>query len=266
MLTRIISGLTMVAIVLAVLFTHSYTPWVTVLFISALTAVAVKEILYNTGIIKNKIIVSGAIVFATAANILYFYMPTLVVPLTVAYVVFIVVGAVIWAEEFTPTCVASAIAFPSVLAYAFSCIYAIYGGYGFVYLFLIANCSAICDAGAYFVGVTLGKHKLCPKISPKKTVEGAVGGIIVSEIVTVVTVFVANIRTELVPLMMITFILCIVGMIGDLFASVIKRAVGIKDYGKLIPGHGGILDRFDSILLIAPVFAHLLRLVEVIRV
>ena len=265
MLTRIISGLTMLAIVLTVLSTHHYTPVVTVLFLALMTAIAIKEILYNTGIIKNKVIVGGAIAFATIANTMYFFSPATVVPLIVAYVVFIVIGAVIWSEEFTPTCVASAIAFPIVLAYAFACIYKVYGGYGFTYLFLIANCSAICDAGAYFVGVTLGKHKLCPKISPKKTVEGAIGGIIISEIVTVVTVFVAGIRSELVPLIIITFVLCIVGMIGDLFASVIKRAVGIKDYGKLIPGHGGILDRFDSILLIAPVFAHLLRLVEVIR-
>ncbi len=265
MLTRIISGIVMIAIVLGVLFTHGLTPIITVLFLAALTAVATKEMLYNTGIIKNKVIASVGVLFAFIVNALYFFLPEAVIFATVIYVLFIVVCAVVWYEEFKPKAVAAAISFPIVLGYAFASIYTVFGGYGLPYLLLVVNCSAICDAGAYFVGVTLGRHKLCPKISPKKTVEGAVGGIVLSEIVTFIIVLVARLEGQLLLLMIITFILCVVGMLGDLFASVIKRTVGIKDYGKLIPGHGGILDRFDSILLIAPVFVQLLKLAEVIK-
>ena len=111
--------------------------------------------------------------------------------------------------------------------------------------------------GAYFVGVTMGKHKLCPEISPKKTIEGAIGGIICSVIFAVIIVFAFGMGDRILPTIILTIPLCIVGMLGDLFASVIKRAVDLKDYGTLIPGHGGILDRLDSMLLLAPVLVAL---------
>ena len=117
---------------------------------------------------------------------------------------------------------------------------------------MLLNFSSICDMGAYFVGVTCGKHKLCPEISPKKTVEGALGGILSSIIISFILTLIFSINKAYV-LIPLTVLFCIIGMLGDLFASVIKRSVGLKDYGNLIPGHGGILDRFDSILLIAPV-------------
>ena len=105
--------------------------------------------------------------------------------------------------------------------------------------------------GAYFTGVTIGKHKLCPNLSPKKTVEGAIGGIVSSVIVTLIITL--CFKTSIILPLILTVPLCILGMAGDLFASAIKRSVGIKDYGKLIPGHGGILDRVDSIIMIVPV-------------
>lgn len=106
--------------------------------------------------------------------------------------------------------------------------------------------------GAYFVGVTCGKHKLCPEISPKKTVEGLLGGFASSLLVAVILCLSFGFNDRLVKTLLLTVPFCTVGVCGDLFASVIKRTVGIKDYGRLIPGHGGVLDRVDSILLIAP--------------
>ena len=143
---------------------------------------------------------------------------------------------------------------PAVLAFGFSCI----GGVinhrdGLYYLLLTLNFSSVCDMGAYFVGSACGKHKLCPEISPKKTVEGAVGGIVSSIVVSVIILLCFGRAAELPLLLLLTIPFCILGMFGDLFASAIKRSVGLKDYSHLIPGHGGILDRFDSILLIAPV-------------
>jgi len=124
------------------------------------------------------------------------------------------------------------------------------GENGIYYLLLLLNFSSVCDMGAYFVGVTLGKHKLCPNLSPKKTVEGAIGGIVSSLVVTAILCLCFHKTMWIMLLLTIPF--CILGMIGDLFASAIKRAVGIKDYGNLIPGHGGVMDRLDSIIMIAP--------------
>lgn len=110
----------------------------------------------------------------------------------------------------------------------------------------------VTDTAAYFSGYFFGKHKLWPEISPKKTREGAVGGILGSVIVsTLVGYFIA-------PGLLIHFIILgvigsVAGQFGDLVASAFKRRLGIKDYGNLIPGHGGILDRFDSILFTGPI-------------
>ena len=107
------------------------------------------------------------------------------------------------------------------------------------------------DVCAYFAGYLFGKHKLCPSISPKKTVEGAIGGVIGSVILSVVfiTIFQPDL---LLHGIVIGFLGSIISQFGDLTASIIKRKIGIKDYGDLIPGHGGVLDRFDSVLFTAP--------------
>jgi len=107
------------------------------------------------------------------------------------------------------------------------------------------------DSMAYFTGYLLGKNKLCPKISPKKTVEGAIGGIIGS--IVLCGLFGYFMAGDLITdCIIIGFAGSIISQFGDLTASVFKRKMGIKDYGNLIPGHGGVLDRFDSVLFTAP--------------
>jgi phosphatidate cytidylyltransferase len=107
------------------------------------------------------------------------------------------------------------------------------------------------DVFAYFTGMAIGRHKLCPKISPKKTVEGSVGGILGSVVLCAAFGWFA-IPGLFVHCIIIGFLGGIVSQFGDLTASIFKRKMGIKDYGSLIPGHGGILDRFDSVLFTAP--------------
>ena len=121
---------------------------------------------------------------------------------------------------------------------------------GKVYVWLIFIIAFMTDIFAYFAGYLFGKHKLIPKVSPKKTVEGSVGGILGSTLVCIVFGYFFEI--DLAVIVFMGFFGSIVAQFGDLFASSIKRYVGIKDYGKLIPGHGGILDRFDSVILVSP--------------
>lgn len=116
------------------------------------------------------------------------------------------------------------------------------------------------DIFAYFAGVTLGKHKLCPKISPKKSIEGSVGGMLGSVILCLV--FSLIFAKELMLHCIIIGILGgAISQFGDLTASIFKRKMGIKDYGNLIPGHGGIMDRFDSVLFTGPMVYYYIILV-----
>ena len=125
-------------------------------------------------------------------------------------------------------------------------------------VWLVVLASWGCDIFAYLFGMLFGKHPFVPKLSPKKSIEGAVGGIIGSVVLGVAYGFIVQKYIPDVRLAPLIFgIICVFGaaasQVGDLAASAIKRKVGIKDYGHLIPGHGGILDRFDSVIMVAPI-------------
>lgn len=127
-------------------------------------------------------------------------------------------------------------------------------------VWLIFLCSWGCDTCAYCVGVLFGKHKMSPILSPKKSVEGAVGGVVGAMLLTAIYCYAIkaafNLQTDsfiILPLVVISGVGALMSMVGDLAASAIKRNFDIKDYGKLIPGHGGVLDRFDSVIITAPI-------------
>ncbi len=130
-------------------------------------------------------------------------------------------------------------------------------GEGFYALLVTLVAAWMSDTGGYFAGRWFGKHKLCPGISPKKTVEGVIGGVVFAVVGQIVLnrVFIHFLGrpVALAPILIASPLLTAVSILGDLSASVIKRDVGIKDYGNLFPGHGGVLDRFDSVLPLAPV-------------
>ncbi len=262
MLTRVISGAVLILIVGGMFVLGGFYPIALAAFIALIASIGVYEILNNTGIIKKKIASLGGSVFAFinvfallsyTKNIFYLFNPVF---FAVLYAVFIVGVALRYNKEFGLSSIAASLSFPMVISYAFSTIATLYTkDNGLFYLLLLINFSSVCDTGAYFTGVLIGKHKLCPNISPKKTIEGAVGGVLWSIACSVILCFAFKKTYLILPLSLATIPFCVVGMFGDLFASVIKRSVNLKDYGKLIPGHGGILDRFDSILLIAPVLS-----------
>ncbi len=121
-----------------------------------------------------------------------------------------------------------------------------------IYLLLITT---ITDTFALFTGSLIGEHKLCPKISPKKTIEGLVGGVLMGTFAA--TAFyntVIHPTMSLVFVIFVTLALCLVGQLGDLVFSSIKRYYEVKDFSELIPGHGGILDRFDSLIFVTMAF------------
>ena len=126
-------------------------------------------------------------------------------------------------------------------------------------VWLIFLCSWGCDTCAYCVGMLIGKHKMAPVLSPKKSIEGAVGGVVGAALLGVI--YAAATHGAMLEYAVICGVGALISMVGDLAASAIKRNQGIKDYGKLIPGHGGILDRFDSVIFTAPVIYYLAKMI-----
>lgn len=282
MKTRIVSGIIMgVVVAAALILGFSVNPLIITAFVAVCAAGAVWELLFKAAGIKSKAANTGAVVFTVlkiiaedkylfqkitalmwessfapnavqrAWQIIWQNAPTI---LSVCYFIFAAVIILSHHDEFDISRIAVFCAMPYLLTYAFSSLTGLISHQNGIYYFvLLLDFSCVCDMGAYFAGVTLGRHKLCPAISPNKTVEGAVGGIVLSLIGTIISVFSFGHTDKLALTLILTVPLCAAGMIGDLFASAIKRSVGLKDYSNLIPGHGGILDRLDSVLLIAPV-------------
>ena len=130
--------------------------------------------------------------------------------------------------------------------------------HGLFLLMLVFIGAWVCDSMAYVVGSLIGRHKLIPEISPKKTIEGAIGGMVSTVIAFLLYGYLVDLFTEgVVPdylvLGILGLLISVVAQLGDLIASLIKREHGVKDYGTLLPGHGGIMDRFDSILAVSTI-------------
>lgn len=129
---------------------------------------------------------------------------------------------------------------------------------GACWLIILTAVTAGSDTGAYVVGSKIGRRKLCPSISPNKTVEGALGGIAGGVIAALALFFLLGVEAALWFVALLAVGLAVVGMLGDLIESVIKRGFGVKDSGTLLGGHGGVLDRIDSLLLAGPVLYYIL--------
>lgn len=132
--------------------------------------------------------------------------------------------------------------------------------HGRAYIFLALIIAWVADMGAYFAGTLFGKHKLCPNVSPKKTVEGLIGGMVCSVLFSLLGAWIyqmvslgdMGLTVVYWQVAIVSLVMSPLTVVGDLICSVIKRQKGIKDYGKLFPGHGGVLDRFDSLIFITP--------------
>ncbi len=141
-----------------------------------------------------------------------------------------------------------------------------FGKMSVAYLALTFMGSWVADSGAYFAGTLCGKHKLCPSISPKKTVEGLIGGAVTNAAAFAIFAAAANhiCKEKVLDILLcaaVGVVCCLLGLLGDLIASLIKRECEIKDYGNIMPGHGGAMDRFDSVIYVAPFMYAVLVLV-----
>ena len=266
MKTRIISAIVGIAIFIVVLAFGFKIPLVLLIALAALNSMAIYEMLNNTGLVTYKpavivACVEGALfVLSLIQSNLYKGVKTAAI-IYAAYFLFISIFALIKHSKINTRGLLSLLFLPFVLGVAFCGMYAMFRSslstYGFNF-FLVFVFAWGADTGAYFAGTFFGKHKIAPEISPKKTVEGCVGGVVTAVLLSVVLALVYkstwNYDVDFLRLCAYAVAFSLVGMVGDLFTSFIKRDCGIKDFGTIMPGHGGVLDRFDSVLFIAPFY------------
>ena len=252
---RVITAIVMVAVMIP-FFIFSWTLAFPVLA-GFLAAVGIFEMQRCIGSVKHYAVSVPTVIAAAGMPFLVRYVKNDVI----GYVFFICFALITYTFAVS---VFSKHRFPVETA-AFSCSTAVYISFGFSalvllrdlehgrYIYLLAFIIPwVTDTFAYFCGRAFGKHKLIPDVSPKKTVEGALGGIALTVIsfavYSLVICRIYNYHTNYLAVAILAVITAIISMIGDLIASLVKRHYGIKDYGKLFPGHGGVMDRFDSII------------------
>lgn len=272
MLKRVVVGI--IAALFAVgMLAIRFTP-VFPLVVAFFAVVASFELLKVIGI-KNKAIHILSLIFAGLIPLYYGFNSYLVgfginIPVTAVLVFYILLMFILMLTDYEHT------KFEDVAAVIVSTIFVPWGfstlimlrdigvtfpgqfdkHYGLFFILLALFCAWLTDSFAYFAGRFFGKHKMAPNISPKKTIEGAVGGALGGVISSVIlfAVFDNCYFTVHVlkywQIILVALVLCVVGMCGDLTASVVKRNFGVKDYGNFFPGHGGVMDRFDSALFV----------------
>lgn len=260
MLKRIITALVMLCVFIpVVIFSDTAIFPVAIAFCAC---VATFEMLKCMGIHKKLIIAVPLYAASIAFPLLMRFMndPGHVAAIAfiaaIAYVV-ILFAVIVWSHgEVTFAQGMSAFGVIAYIIAAFCGILYVRDIPGGAYIYLLIFVGAwITDVFAYFVGMLLGKHKLIPDVSPKKTIEGSIGGIVFCTLSFVAYGLIVDaafgIHINLVFLLISGVVASIVSQIGDLIMSVIKRHYGVKDYGKIFPGHGGVLDRFDSVLIVS---------------
>lgn len=245
--------------------------------ISVIGAIGVYELLHSTGYVKSPLILIMSVLYSLVVP----FFSTLDIRdmqiwVTIGY--FCVLFAVLLIKHqtirFEEVAVAFFVSLLIPMALAMLVLMRDKSSHGVFYAMLVCVASWIADSAAYFVGRAFGKHKLAPLISPNKTIEGAIGGVIFSALFfmlfcagyryVMTAFFETQIEIAWLRAFVIGMICTFMGIIGDLMASVIKRQTGIKDFGNIMPGHGGVMDRFDSFLFVTPTLYLALQLFPII--
>ena len=273
MKTRVLSAVALLPILLVIVLV--LPAWATATLFAAAGAVAAYELLYRTGLVKNRRLVIYAMVMAVLVAFWSLRQDVNLAAIGLLAYLCLLLGEMLLAHaklrfEKICLCMAAGVLLPYLLC-ALVRIRAMYAGMdpaqntlGKYYILIAFIIAFSADSGAYFVGRALGKHKLAPVISPNKTVEGALGGVASAVVLMLLYGLILDKSFGFDVIYWYWIIYGVLGalisMLGDLSFSVIKRQVNVKDYGNLIPGHGGVLDRFDSMMLVAPLVELLLRM------
>ena len=270
---RVASGVSLVIFLAAIVVFNSTFPAALNIAIALISVLAVFEIISALGLSKNFVLLVPSLIFSAVIPLLQLVTPQQIQADTLqqaAYFLYTVVifGALILYHKVITfrevgVIYSMSLLIPSALETIVS-IRTLGGRHGMFYVIIAIFSAWIADTGAFFAGRRWGKHKLCPNISPKKTVEGVFGGFALNIIAMVVFGYIFHaiyyaysVEISYVTLVIIGFFGTIMSILGDLSFSLIKRSCHIKDFGEIIPGHGGILDRFDSVIFEAP-FVYLL--------
>lgn len=270
MKTRIIAAAVLVPVLFLLVLVAPEI--VAAIIFSLMMAIGAYELLYRTGLVRHSRLVLYSAVTAAAVTMWSYYGAVH------AYFALIVLAFVflLFAEmmmdhvkvrfEMLGICVFAGLIVPYLLSALVRILTMSTGRYVILIPFVVAFLS---DAGAYFVGLKYGRHKLAPVVSPNKTIEGALGGIAAAMLGMLIYSLILDIIFPFITVhyglaLLYGLVGSVTGVFGDLCFSVIKRQTGIKDYGNLIPGHGGILDRFDSLMTVAPLMEVFLILLPVV--
>ena len=258
---RIITGLIAGVVVLMLLASGLNVVRVAVALVSLY---ALHEMYCAVGIKSNVSLYISGMLFSLALIMIEAFVPEYTMLLILLYIVLLFAVMLINHKTVKIENIAVCIFMTIYIVYTMSHISSVRAmPLGKFAIFLILIGAFATDTFAYFVGVTCGKRKLCPEISPKKTIEGAVGGLLGEILCFVVTglifKFAFSINVNFVYMSILGLLCGIASEVGDLAASVIKRQYGIKDYGNLLPGHGGIMDRIDSVIFVAPLVYYFLK-------
>lgn len=273
MVTRTVSGVIGGLLVLTIIAFNQSIPFLINLFVAAICVLTTYEIYAALGIDKTFVIMIPSVIFSAVLPIfgrgpiwnfsLYIYTVLIffimlffrklikfkdaVVVYTLTLLITFSLSSLIDLRNFT-------------------------GKYSSFYLLFALAIPWMADTGAYFVGKIFGRHKLCPDVSPKKTIEGALGGIIISVISNIIICFLFNaflfkfINLNYHNVIIISLIGSIISIVGDLCFSMFKRSYRIKDFGNVIPGHGGVLDRFDSVIFVVPFVYFIVKHISVLDI
>ena len=248
-------------------------PWALCLLIAGLSVISVHEVLWSTGFLKHARISGYSIVLAGLIPFWVYYdgesLPALCG--LFVYVLLLFAEAIASHKRIGLEKLGGAFFLSVVIPFFLSSFLRIRHMEHWEYLILLPLVAAfISDAFALFAGLAFGKHKLAPELSPKKTVEGAVGGfagaVVCTMVYGAVLQFGFDVPVNYLCLAVYGALGSAVSQLGDLSFSDIKREYGIKDFGNILPGHGGILDRFDSVIFCAPLMELLIRFLPAVGV
>ena len=266
---RIITAALLVPLLLAILLIAPKI--MTAFLVACMSAVAVYELLYGTGLVRHLRLVAYSIATAFVIPIWSHFGMSPAWGQLIVLVFFCALFAEMMASHvkvrFEKVCIC--LLAGVLIPYLFSSLVRILTSANGRYLILIPFVLAfLSDTGAYFIGCRYGKRKLAPVISPNKSVEGVAGGLLFAVVGMVLYTVIMQFAFKLQVNYAIAILYGVLGtaadVFGDLCFSMIKRQTGIKDYGNLIPGHGGVLDRFDSMLVVAPLVELLLVILPVV--